>query len=79
MDAKGNLYGDTTAGGASNDGTVYKLNNRGELTLLHSFTGYPTDGAQPIGGLNRDAKGSLFGTTVGGGGNGYGTVWKLTP
>ena len=50
------------------------------LTSLHSFPAAPGDGALPQGGLIADATGNLYGTTLGGGiGNGYGTVFKLTP
>ncbi len=83
LDAKGNLYGITTAGGSGaacgeyGCGTVYKLGKNGRLTLLHSFTG--SDGDYPIGGLILDAKGNLYGTAYGGGNDGYGTVWELTP
>ncbi len=77
MDAKGNLYGDTASGGASSLGTVYELNKKGTITLLHSFAG--SDGEYPDGNLIRDAKGDLFGTASVGGTDGYGTVWKLTP
>ncbi len=77
MDAMGNLYGDTVSGGPSNVGTVYELNKKGKLTLLHSFDG--SDGANPFGGLIRNTKGDLYGTTVGGGSSGNGTVWRLTP
>jgi uncharacterized repeat protein (TIGR03803 family) len=44
-DAVGNLYGTTTRGGASIDGTVFKLTPAGTLTVLHTFTG--SDGALP--------------------------------
>ena len=77
MDAKNNLYGDTPSGGASGQGTVYKVNKKGRLTLLHSFAG--TDGKSPDAGLIRDAKGNIYGTALNGGNVGYGTVWKLTP
>jgi uncharacterized repeat protein (TIGR03803 family) len=77
VDAKGNLYGDTAEGGSgANLGTVYELNKKGTLTLLRGFT--VPDGASPYGGLIRDAKGNLYGTALGGGSRGYGTVWKLT-
>lgn len=79
MDATGNLYGDTYGGGTYGLGTVYELNTKGALTLLHSFAGYPSDGANPMGGVIRDTKGNLYGTTLMGGNIGCGTVWKLTP
>jgi len=81
MDAKGNLYGDTFAGGGGCEGTycgtVYTLSKNGTLTLLHRFVG--SDGAYPYAGLIWDAKGNLYGTAVTGGSGGGGTVWKLTP
>jgi uncharacterized repeat protein (TIGR03803 family) len=77
LDAKGNLYGQTSGGGTSGDGTVYKLNTKGTLTLLHSFDG--SDGKEPWGGLVvRDTKGNLYGTAVDGGTGSYGTVWQIT-
>jgi uncharacterized repeat protein (TIGR03803 family) len=77
MDAKGNLYGDTETGGASNYGVVYELNTKHKLTLLHSFA--ESDGQNSYGGVIMDVKGSLYGTTETGGTGGSGTVWKLTP
>jgi uncharacterized repeat protein (TIGR03803 family) len=50
------------------------------LTTLYSFPSAPGDGAEPRGGLIADAAGNLYGTTFGGGsGNGYGTIFKVTP
>lgn len=76
-DAKGNLYGTTWIGGASGNGTVYKVSAKGVMTVLYSFAG-GTDGANPIGALLRDASGNLYGTTNAGGVNNFGTVFKLT-
>ena len=50
-DSAGNLYGTTYYGGVSNLGTVFKLDTNGTETVLHSFTGGPTDGANPWAGL----------------------------
>ena len=76
-DAKGNLYGDTSEDGASDDGTVYELSEKGALTLLHSFVA--ADGAGPFGDLTRDTAGRFYSTSSGGGSGNYGTVFKLTP
>jgi len=76
MDAAGSLYGNTYNGGASDVGTVYELNKKGTLTLLHSFAG--SDGEYPLGGVIMDASSNLYGTAQQGGSD-YGTVWKLTP
>jgi uncharacterized repeat protein (TIGR03803 family) len=43
-DAAGNLYGTTTAGGASGFGSVYKLTPTGKQTVLHSFANRQGEG-----------------------------------
>jgi uncharacterized repeat protein (TIGR03803 family) len=91
MDAKGNLYGTTVAGGSGGScangdgcGTIFKLThsaNHWIETVLYSFTG-GTDGAGPGGGVVFDRKGNLYGTTPDGGdvnGCGCGVVYKLSP
>jgi uncharacterized repeat protein (TIGR03803 family) len=75
-DAAGNLYGTTAAGGASNFGTVFRLDKTGNETVLYSFTG-GSDGENPYAGLIRDAAGNLYGTTYQGGTSNFGTVFKL--
>jgi uncharacterized repeat protein (TIGR03803 family) len=65
-DENGNLYGTTTAGGSSGQGTVFKVDPAGSETVLYSFTG-GTDGGYPEAGLVRDEKGNLYGTTFFGG------------
>ncbi len=82
LDNKGNLYGTTVEGGASNRGTVYEITAAGTEEVLYSFTG-GTDGQFP-GNLVMDAQGNLYGTTSSGGGyvcqqHGCGTVFKLKP
>jgi uncharacterized repeat protein (TIGR03803 family) len=82
LDGKGNLYGTTSGGGASGDGTVFRLTPRpaGKWaeTVLHNFNG--NDGSDPVGGVTLDAAGNLYGATVlGGGPYKYGTVFQLTP
>ncbi len=47
------------------------------LTVLHAFTGGPSDGDTPYGGLARDSKGNLYGTTCYGGANEEGVVFKI--
>ena len=49
------------------------------LLTLYTFTGYPADGQHPLGGLIRDTRGNLYGTTDWGGPSNDGTVYKLTP
>jgi uncharacterized repeat protein (TIGR03803 family) len=47
------------------------------FTTLHSFGG--TDGLNPYAGLVQATNGDLYGTTLQGGANGNGTVFKITP
>jgi len=76
-DSKGNLFGCTYYGGANSYyGTVYELSKSGTLTLLHSFD--YSDGGYPYGDL-LDVKGTLYGTTDGGGSSYAGTVWSYVP
>ena len=89
IDVGGALYGTTSSGGGtscyngySGCGTVFKLTSTGEETILFRFQG-GSDGAFPLGGLV-DVRGTLYGTTNGGGGGpcdggyGCGTVFNLT-
>ena len=88
MDAAGNLYGTTEAGGDPTCatlhgycGTVFELSpgSNGTWTekILVIFT--DTNGLGPVGGLTLDAAGNLYGTTLGGGSGGWGIVFELTP
>ena len=82
----GVLYGTTRDGGQEHSGygTVFSLTASGQLRILYWFKG-PPDGAGPYSGIS-DAKGTFYGTTVGGGTGcyhygcqgGYGTVFRLT-
>jgi uncharacterized repeat protein (TIGR03803 family) len=88
IDKLGNLYGTTSAGGATGNGTVFKLEplpgGTWKETVLHSFKG--PDGSAPETGLISDASGNLYGTTSQGGppcpyvsSTGCGVVFKLKP
>ncbi|HEV3091003.1 MAG TPA: choice-of-anchor tandem repeat GloVer-containing protein [Candidatus Cybelea sp.] len=80
----GGLYGVTNFGGSSSCalkhsagcGTIFKLTPQGAETVLHSFDG--NDGSAPQTDLI-EYRGSLYGTTSGGGAYGYGTVFSITP
>jgi len=77
IDKTGNLYGTTVAGGASNFGTVFKLDSNGAESILHSFGNSP-DGAYPgRSDLVMDKFGNLYGTTASGGDSGLGTVFMV--
>jgi uncharacterized repeat protein (TIGR03803 family) len=80
-DPAGNLYGTTYGGGTAGFGVVYELSPAGQETVLYTFTGGP-DGAAPVGGLDRDSAGNLYGATSVGGGAVYeagaGVVFELS-
>jgi uncharacterized repeat protein (TIGR03803 family) len=64
-DSAGNLYG-TTPNGGLNYGTVFKVDNEGNFSLLYSFTGQ-ADGYYPSAPVTPDPAGNLYGTTEFGG------------
>jgi len=77
-DPSGNFYGTTESGGAYGQGVVFKLDTSGNYSVLHSFGKRGViDGDAPYAGLVHDAAGNLYGTTVGGGRFGSGTVFKV--
>ncbi|HWY20429.1 MAG TPA: choice-of-anchor tandem repeat GloVer-containing protein [Candidatus Acidoferrum sp.] len=77
-DESGNFYGVTDRGGVYGHGSVFRVDNAGNETVLYSFTG-SSDGARPEAALWRDAAGNLFGTTLDrGSGHDAGTVFELT-
>jgi uncharacterized repeat protein (TIGR03803 family) len=75
----GNLYGTTYEGGAGGVGIVYEVTTAGIETLLYSFDfNVREDGVEPLSGVIADQAGNLYGTTLGGGAQGKGAVFKLT-
>ncbi|HLY20729.1 MAG TPA: choice-of-anchor tandem repeat GloVer-containing protein [Bryobacteraceae bacterium] len=77
----GNLYGTTESGGSSNGyGTVFKITPGGSLTTLYTFCSQSgcTDGAVPFSGLVQATNREFYGTTLEGGANNGGTVYKIT-
>jgi uncharacterized repeat protein (TIGR03803 family) len=77
-DTSGNLFGVTYNGGASNDGAIFEIaKGSTTITLLASFNDTGAIGKEPYGQIAIDSTGNLYGTTVLGGSNGAGTIWKL--
>jgi uncharacterized repeat protein (TIGR03803 family) len=82
MDASGNLYGTTYAGGVYGAGTAFKLTLTGGVwteTVIHSFGSSTKDGTTPFSALILDAAGNVYGTTFSGGAHGNGTVFEISP
>jgi uncharacterized repeat protein (TIGR03803 family) len=76
MDASGNLYGTTSAGGDFGAGTVFEYSSTGVESVLYNFTG-GADGGSPEGSLLLIGT-ALYGTASSGGGSGAGTVFEVT-
>jgi uncharacterized repeat protein (TIGR03803 family) len=85
LDSSGNLYGLSLLGGASGNGTAYKLtppaggSGTWSNTVLYSFPG-GSGGCQPEGNLILDKAGKLYGQTTSCGGTANrGVIFRLTP
>jgi uncharacterized repeat protein (TIGR03803 family) len=78
--ADGSFYGTTKSGGSANQGTIFQLDARQKLTIIHSFGDgtVANDGQVPGAGLFQDPTGTFYGTTTSGGVNGKGTVYTMT-
>jgi uncharacterized repeat protein (TIGR03803 family) len=77
------LYGTASAGGSTGNGTLFKVSTDGTgFTTLYSFTAglgpnyTNSDGNAPSAGLVLSGN-TLFGTALGGGSSGNGTLFKL--
>jgi len=84
----GDFYGVTQGGGPNTNatlcpagcGTAFKITVSGKLTTLYSFCAHAgcTDGESPSGNLVQAIDGDFYGTTMGGGANAAGSVFKMT-
>jgi uncharacterized repeat protein (TIGR03803 family) len=75
----GSFYGTTQLGGSTglNDGIVFDMSPTGVFNVLYTFNG--TTGQNPVAQLVQGTDGNFYGTTVTGGSNNLGTVFKITP
>jgi uncharacterized repeat protein (TIGR03803 family) len=75
----GVLYGTAAGGGASDMGTIFRINPDGSgFAVLHSFSGSPSDGQNPYSALI-ESGGVLYGVTLGGGTSDNGTIFRINP
>ena len=71
------LYGTTLFGGASNNGTLFKIDTDGSnFEVLHSFAGGPNDGASPRAGLTLLGS-TLYGMSTVGGSSNVGSIYSI--
>jgi uncharacterized repeat protein (TIGR03803 family) len=82
----GNLYGTTYSGGGipycwGGCGTIFKITPGGALTTLYRFCqeSWCYGGVYPQAGLIQATDGNFYGTALSGGGEGVGTVFRMTP
>jgi uncharacterized repeat protein (TIGR03803 family) len=77
-DTSGTLYGTASEGGTYAEGTAFRIGTNGlNFTTIHQF-GNGSDGANPAGRLLLASDGYLYGTTIEGGTNGFGTVYRMS-
>jgi len=76
----GNFYGTTFEGGVGQgqgDGTIFKMTQKGAVSILYSFKG-GRDGASPNAGFVQATDGKLYGATGVGGTSGFGALFRIT-
>ncbi|MGO8674134.1 MAG: choice-of-anchor tandem repeat GloVer-containing protein, partial [Capsulimonadaceae bacterium] len=75
----GNFYGTTCSGGSAKEGTVFRVDASGDLTILHNFADGTVafDGRVPIEGLIQATDGNFYGAAQYLGFNGAGTVYRM--
>jgi uncharacterized repeat protein (TIGR03803 family) len=75
----GFLYGLCYGGGSFGQGTIFKINRTTSSFIVLRNLSYPVDGSNPRGSLIVGTDGNLYGMNGGGGANGDGTVFKISP
>jgi uncharacterized repeat protein (TIGR03803 family) len=72
----GNFYGTAAFGGEHAEGTVFKINPDGALTVLAAFD--TSNGSEPYAALLQAADGNFYGSTYYGGTYNAGTIFRVT-
>ena len=79
--ADGSFYGATYFGGASSEGTLFKVTTANKFTLLHSFNLAADYGILPTEGVVQATDGNIYGVTTSYAGGGYannGSAFKFS-
>jgi uncharacterized repeat protein (TIGR03803 family) len=71
----GSYFGTTPDGGINNQGTIFRMDESGNLRILYSFDGI--HGRGPQAGLIKASDGNIYGTTYAGGSNDAGTIFRM--
>lgn len=76
LEIGGTLFGTTQTGGTQNLGTLFGFNPQtGEMMTIWNFG--EVDGARPAGNLIADRQGNIYGTTLNGGEDDTGVVFRI--
>ena len=65
--------------GTAFENLIFRITELGDFKVLFDFGSNPRDGYAPIGPLVQGGDGNFYGTTSGGGSQGQGVVFKMTP
>jgi uncharacterized protein (TIGR03437 family) len=76
--ADGNFYGTTSAGGTTQNGTIFEITPAGTKTTLYSFGANAYGAQSPASALIQATDGNFYGV-AGGGAYLYGSVFRFTP
>ncbi len=78
LDSSGNLFGVTPDGGTGGNGSVFEVNGSTHaVSTVVSFNASGSEGSLPSASLTLGPDGNLYGTTIGGGVFGDGTVFEF--
>jgi uncharacterized repeat protein (TIGR03803 family) len=77
LGSDGNFYGTCESGSSNQYGSIFKVTPTGMFSLLHSFTN-GIEGSSPAGPLTQGTDGTFYGTTLYGGDNDFGTMFRIT-
>jgi len=75
--SNGFMYGTAAAGGMNGDGVIYDVTSGGTYNIIHQFNG-GSEGNLPVGTLVLGTDGKFYGTCLGGGTGGYGSIFRLS-
>lgn len=73
----GNLYGTTFFGTDAGLGSLFRLTPDGTFTILHKFGGGEPNPATPYTGVTLGPDGLIYGTTMRGGADDRGTIFRI--
>lgn len=75
----GSFYGMTNRGGTGSEGTIFRLTPDGAETVMFSLDNNGGPSMPELNGLILDNDGTFYGVSEGGGDDGFGTLFKITP